>query len=113
MAEGIDSAVATYRRLGDTEADRWNIDEAQLNVLGYQLLQRGMVAEAIAVFELNVEVFPESSNPYDSLGEAYLAAGDRARAIASYRRSLELDPGNANAILTLERLATSAFSTPE
>ena len=63
-----------------------------------------MINEAIAVFQLNVEAYPKSANPYDSLGEAFMTAGDRARAIASYQRSLELDPTNANAVAKLEQL---------
>ena len=56
------------------------------------------------MFELNVAEYPEASNPYDSLGEACLAAGDTARAIANYQRSVELDPGNANGRAVLERI---------
>ncbi len=41
---------------------------------------------------------------HDSLGEAYVTQGDRERAIASYRRSLELDPGNINANEILQEL---------
>jgi len=104
VEDGIDAAVATYRRLAANEPDAWNLSENQLNTLGYQLLRRQMVREAIAILELNVEVFPAASNPWDSLGEAYMAAGDRERAIASYERSLELDPGNANAVAKLGQL---------
>jgi hypothetical protein len=35
-----------------------------------------MVSEAIEFFKLNVAAYPGSFNPYDSLGEAYLAAGE-------------------------------------
>ena len=41
-----------------------------------------------------VAEFPNASNPYDSLAEAYLVAGQRERAITNYRKSLELNPGN-------------------
>jgi tetratricopeptide (TPR) repeat protein len=51
--------------------------EAQLNTLGYKLLQQGRSDDAIAVFKLNVDAFPQSGNVYDSLGEAYLRKGDR------------------------------------
>ncbi|HMA18821.1 MAG TPA: tetratricopeptide repeat protein, partial [Thermoanaerobaculia bacterium] len=48
--------------------------------------------------------FPGSSNVHDSLGEAYLAAGDVDAAIRSYRKSLELDPANENARNVLKQL---------
>jgi len=102
--QGIEAAVATYRRLKTEQPKEWNFGEAQLNTLGYQLLQRNLVDDAIAVFLLNVEMYPEGFNPYDSLGEAYLAAGKTDLAIASYRRSLELNPNNDNAVRVLETL---------
>ena len=69
--------------------------EPLLNVIGYGLLRRSRHAEAIAVFELNVAEYPQSSNTHDSLGEALAASGDIERAIRSYERALELDPQNA------------------
>jgi cytochrome c-type biogenesis protein CcmH/NrfG len=63
-----------------------------------------MVDEAVAVLELNVEVYPGSFNPHDSLGEAYMTAGRTTEAIASYERSLELNPDNANGAAMLARL---------
>ncbi|MFC1639482.1 hypothetical protein ACFL3B_01810 [Gemmatimonadota bacterium] len=55
---------------------------------------------------MNVADYPDASNPYDSLGEAYLAA-DTARAIVNYQRSVDLDPANANGAAILERLRTN------
>ena len=44
------------------------------------------------MFELNVRQYPEASNPYDSLGEAYAADGQVQLAITNYEKSLALDP---------------------
>jgi tetratricopeptide (TPR) repeat protein len=79
-------------------------DENQLNTLGYLLLNEGDVDGAIRIFELNVEMYPEASNPYDSLGEAYFAARDPERSAANYQRSLDLDPSNDNAREMLGRI---------
>jgi Flp pilus assembly protein TadD len=62
------------------------------------------VREAVAVFELNAREYPDAWNPHDSLGDAYAAAGDTDAAVRSYRRSLELNPGNENAKKMLEKL---------
>ena len=67
-------------------------------------LTRKRVIDAISVFQINVRRFPASANVYDSLGEAYMIAGDRTNAIANYQRSLELDPKNTNAAAMLEKL---------
>jgi len=104
VREGIAPAVDLYRRLRKEEPEQWSFAENELNMLGYQLLQRSMIAEAIAVFQLNVEAFPEAFNTHDSLGEAYMAAGQNELAIASYQRSLELNPDNTNAVAMLQRL---------
>ena len=53
---------------------------------------------------MNVELFPASTNVYDSLAEAFMLSGDRDQAIANYRRSLELNPNNQNAKDMLQKL---------
>jgi glyoxylase-like metal-dependent hydrolase (beta-lactamase superfamily II) len=104
IADGVDAAVQLYRRLKTEASADWSFAENELNLLGYQLLQRQMVDEAIVIFKLNVEAYPEAFNPPDSLGEAYMAAGQDELAIASYQRSLALNPDNTNAVAMLERL---------
>ena len=78
-----------------------------MNVLGYSLLWSDRIDEAIGVLELNAEAYPDSWNVHDSLGEAYAAAGQRDKAIASYRRSLKLEPRNENARTWLEKLESA------
>jgi predicted Zn-dependent protease len=68
------------------------------------LLKRKDVKEAITVFRINTSLFPKSPNCFDSLGEAYLAAGMTDRSKANYQHVLELDPQHANAKAQLEKL---------
>ena len=49
-------------------------------------------------------MFPDSSNVYDSLGEAYMKNGDKEPAIANYKKSLELNPKNENGAAMLKKL---------
>jgi dienelactone hydrolase len=63
--------------------------EGALNNLGYGLLQARQTAAAIDVFTLNMEAHPDSANTYDSLGDAYLAAGDRVKAASLAKRALD------------------------
>lgn len=83
--------------------NRFRTPEADVNALGYQLLESDRPA-AIAVFRLNTRAFPKSANTWDSLGEALLANGEREEGIASYRKALELDPQMRSAIDALRRL---------
>jgi len=100
---GVEAAISEYHRMKATHPPE-AFDEFLLNGLGYWLLRANRVQDAIAIFELNVAEYPDASNPYDSLGEAYLAAGDTARAVSSYEKSVELDPGNANGLSVLARI---------
>ena len=54
--------------------------------------------DAIAVSRCNVERYSESSNVYDSLGEAYARDGQRELAMQNYQKSIELNPKIQNAI---------------
>ncbi|MCB0635771.1 MAG: serine hydrolase [Lewinella sp.] len=63
-----------------------------LNMVGYDLLFADRIDDAIAIFQLNTELFPDVANTYDSLAEAWLKKGDRAKALALYRQALEINP---------------------
>ena len=101
---GAAAAVNRYRELVAANDPDLFFDENEFNLLGYRLLGESRVDDAIAVFELNVERYPDSWNVYDSLGEAHATKGNRERAIELYRRSLELNPDNTNGVQALERL---------
>jgi CubicO group peptidase (beta-lactamase class C family) len=103
-ARGIEAARAQYRDLKRRDKDAYDFSEPQLNVLGYQLLAAKNTQAAIAIFTLNVEAYPESWNVYDSLAEAYVNAGQKEPGIANYKKSLELNPSNANAVQQLAKL---------
>jgi uncharacterized membrane protein len=103
-SSGVDQAVTQYHELKRTAAATYNFDENQLNALGYRLIAAKKFKDAIRILQLNVEVYPQSSNVYDSLGEAYMDDGDKLQAIANYQKSIELNPKNRNGILMLQRL---------
>ena len=108
----VAQALAQYRALKASKPDAYDFEEQNaLNMVGYGLLQRGRTADAIEVFKLNVEMFPTHGNPPDSLGEAYLAAGNRALALASYKRALELNPRNEGARAAIAQLELGAQRT--
>lgn len=102
--EGVDSAVGKYRDLKKNQPNSYDFQEGELNGLGYNLINQKKIKEAIKVFQLNVEAYPESSNVYDSLGEGYMINGDKALAIENYEKSLKLNPGNTNAVEKLKIL---------
>jgi tetratricopeptide (TPR) repeat protein len=109
---GVEAGTTLYRELVATKDAEVYFDENEFNMLGYRFLGDGNVDEAIAVFELNIDHFPDSWNVYDSLGEAFAVQGDTERAIELYRRSVELNPDNANGVRALERLGAGLKGGP-
>ncbi len=102
--KGGTAAVAEYRKLKTENAALYDFSEGELNSLGYLLLGMKRPSDALEVFKLNVEMFPKSANPYDSLGETYLAADQKELALVNYKKAFELDPTNANAAQIIKRL---------
>jgi tetratricopeptide (TPR) repeat protein len=96
-------AAARYRQWKAEPANAYADPEPEVNGLGYELLAAKRLDQSIEVFKLNA-AFAPSANAYDSLGEAYMARGDRELAIQNYEKSLELDPGQASAIEALKKL---------
>lgn len=84
--KGIDAALKAFDQGKSGDPSSYYIDEGKINQLGYQLLNGGKTTEAIEVFKVNVRDFPKSSNVYDSLGKAYLKAGNREFAIQNFKR---------------------------
>lgn len=98
----IASQITTYPKSYTSNSPV--VIEENLNNTGYQLLAANKIKEAIEVFELNVKFFPDSWNTYDSLGEAYLADGNKTLAIKNYEISVKLNPKNEGGIKALEKL---------
>ncbi|MEM7380977.1 MAG: alpha/beta hydrolase, partial [Bacteroidota bacterium] len=87
------------------ENPAFTLEEGKLNVLGLQLvLHPGKGDFGIEVLHLAVDLYPGSANLFDSLAESYLFLGDEINAIKNFEKSLQLDPGNENAINRLAQL---------
>lgn len=105
--DGVDAALARFVELKQQDFGDYYVSEAQLNSLGYRYLGKDQLSAAIAVFKLNVELFPLSGNTHDSLGEALLKNGQTTAAIAAYEQSVALDPQNENALRILAELKSA------
>ena len=103
----IDEALTAYRQIQKSQPDNVAVSEARLNTLGYTLMRAKKLPEAIAIFKLNVELYPASWNVYDSLADGYVANGDKELAIANYKKSLEMNPKNTNATEALKKLGAT------
>jgi len=104
LVNGSQAALQRYDELKKANSADHKVDEGTLNGLGYMLLSSGKTFDAIAVFQRNVQEYPQSGNVFDSLGEAYMKNGQKDLAIQNYEKSLQLDPKNKNAVEMLKKL---------
>jgi hypothetical protein len=102
--EGVDQAVMYFHMQRKQDPVSILFTERQMNALGYEYLNHNRVKEAIALFRLNIEAYPESFNVYDSFAEALMTDHQYTLAVQNYTRSLELNPGNDNGRKKLEEL---------
>ncbi len=101
---GVATALGVYRALRATQPTAFNFGPGQLDALGHVLLSRDRRTDAVAILRFNAELFPAVNGVFESLGEAYVVAGDRADAIAAYERALQVDPASSSAREMLRRL---------
>jgi tetratricopeptide (TPR) repeat protein len=100
----LEEAMLQYER-AEQEYPGWKVfSEDAMNLKGYAFLQGNKYDMAIAIFKLNAMAYPESGNVWDSLGEAYMNAGNKKEAILNYEKSLAKNPNNANAKNMLAKL---------
>lgn len=101
-AKGIDAGITYYNTIKDAET--YDVNENEMNSMGYQLMNDGDVEAAAKVFKLNIDAFPKSFNVYDSYGEALMNLGNHNLAIENYKKSVELNPNNQGGIEALKKL---------
>jgi len=106
-AGGREAAVAKLTEARATGSDEYYFLEAEFNALGYRYLGEEEFDDAIAVFEMNAGMYPDSWNVYDSLGEALMRRGQHDLAIRNYNKSIELNPENENGKRMLEEIQAS------
>jgi CubicO group peptidase (beta-lactamase class C family) len=104
LAGRITEAADGYRTIKREHPANVAVSEDRINSLGYSLMSQTKLREAIALFKLNVEFYPDSFDVYDSLAEAYMTNGDRVLAIANCKKSLALNPKNSHSTDMLKKL---------
>jgi imidazolonepropionase-like amidohydrolase len=104
--KNIAAAVAQYHDLRANQPNGYDFSEQEFIGLGYVLLHMKKIPDAIEIFKLSVESYPQSYNTWDSLAEAYMDHGDKDLAIQNYKKSIELNPNNVNGKEKLKQLTT-------
>jgi hypothetical protein len=81
----------------------YNLSEDAINAFGYEIMGNNKLDDALLVFKLNIECYPNSYNVYDSYGECLMALGKEKEGLEAYQKSLDLNPNNTNAKRILEK----------
>lgn len=100
----FEAALKGYKSIKAKDSLNPVIRERNLNRLGYSYLSKNRFKEAINVFKINIELYPKSSNTYDSTGDAYLKMKDTVNAIAYYKKALGINPENRSSKRAIKRL---------
>jgi predicted alpha/beta superfamily hydrolase len=62
-----------------------------VNYMGYECMRMEKMEAAEKYFLMNVRFYPQSQNVYDSLGDCYLSMGEKDKAIAQFKKALEIE----------------------
>jgi tetratricopeptide (TPR) repeat protein len=102
-----DKALNGYLAIQKVDSLSPIIEEELINKKGYDNIREKKYDIAVQIFAINVALYPNSSNVYDSYGEALFHTGDTLAAIANFKKSLSMDSGNRNAKRYLKKLESN------
>ena len=88
----VEKAVELYNKFEESDPGSITFPEATINFMGYQAMQQGQNDDAIALFKLNADTYPNSANVWDSYSDGLQAIGDNAGALECYKKVLEILP---------------------
>ena len=92
--DGVARAVRMFHEVRSVDPHAYLFPEFVLNLAAYERLQAKQTKDAVELFQVNTEAYPNSANAYDSLGDGYLADGQKEKAIQASQKALELLPAD-------------------
>jgi hypothetical protein len=90
LKEFQDLVIGHYQNASDKFGYKVLPDEIMMNSLGYQFLEAKRNDFAFYCFDLNIRNYPKSANTYDSMGDYYLAIGDKTNAKKNFAKAVEI-----------------------
>jgi len=103
---GVDAGIERYRTLREQYYGRAAYDfseEALVEIAADVADSKKDFGGALRLLELNLEFYPKHADTYVTMGRVQLASGDRAAAVASYEKALEINPNHRWAKQQLEQ----------
>ncbi len=106
FSNNIEIALQEYNKIKQNSIEEYLVYEEEFNAIAYNLLERKRINEAIEVLKLSIQIFPESANLYDSLGEMYLLQDNKELALEKYKKSVDLNPNNIDGKKIIDELSS-------
>ncbi|PQJ82261.1 tetratricopeptide repeat protein [Polaribacter glomeratus] len=97
MDKEYKSALAAFLEIKKQDSLSPVINENKMNRLGYEYIRKNNFDLALEVFKINAALYPNNSNVFDSLGEAYLLQKDTLNAEINFKKALSINPENRSA----------------
>lgn len=108
LLEGdYENALIAYKNLKELDPTHPMVTEDYINDIGYDFYHADRMTLSLNTFKVNMELYPDSYQVYDSYAEASMKAGETDLAILNYTKSLELNPQNNRARHKLSGLQKS------
>jgi len=104
IKDGPDHAKKKLNALAELYGFDESLPEETLVRMGYVLLNQERFEDAVTLFQINAECYPDSYLSYENLGEAYMMTGQKERALQNFQKSLDLNPANEYARQKLKEL---------
>lgn len=105
-----EQVVKTYEERGFEKASELLIklenNISDRNTFGFaeKYAMKGQPEKAVDILKLIVQAYPDQWHPYSFLADFQLQAGQKEEAISNYKKSLEINPENEQAIEQLKKL---------
>ena len=103
----IDQACRKIRESSNEYKAHYDNLESKLNQLGYYYVRLNQLESASLIFKLNMDLFPDKANVYDSYAESLYLLGNTPGAIEHYQKALELDPNLNSSKNMLQKLTAT------
>lgn len=107
LAGQYDLALQAYQALLKSDPKDPAVNEDNLNNRGYQVMNEDKIKLAKEIFKINMMLYPNSANVYDSYAEACMKNKETDLAIDNYKKSLQLNPKNDHAVKMIEEMESA------
>lgn len=104
--KAYDKALLAFKSIQKKDSLNTVIEERRLNSIGYRFVREKKYDEAKEIFKINIALYPNSSNVYDSMGEVFYLEKDTLNAIKYFKKALTINPENSGAKRLLKKLET-------